>query len=180
MRYGIFIVFAFVVFASCSTPRLYRENKKFESGELTPGDLESLKQYLSATSPQSLSDTIIIKFDFNRERCWDNLDKESDEYINRVLAGYQSRIKEAAARPGVTIYQFREPGKAISKYKLWNQDILTDIGYLRQNLFKERTVCGSSVIVAPSGKYLLIKSDSHFDAIRLTGPELAAVWKQRA
>lgn len=163
----------FFLVACGQSGKLYRNNK-LETGSLTNSQLDSLKTFLtnSAFEPR---DTIFIKFDFNHESCWEALDNQSDEYINRVVSNSQNSIRSKMAnRPNVSIYQYKQSGKAFNKLKHWNTDIKTDSsGYIRKLLFKEKTACGTSAIITPGGKFLLIKSDSHFEAAYMTAEDVA-------
>lgn len=159
--------------AMCSpSAKLYTEHK-YSKGVLSDSDFTSLINYLSQNNSIKLNDTIIIKFDFNRESCWDILDQQDDSYIETVLNAHEKRISEALSiRPDISIFEYREAGNSINKLKKRNKNIRIDTGLLKSKLFKEKTICGSSAIILPNHQYLLIRSDAHFEAINLTTEQI--------
>ena len=81
--------------------------------------------------------------------------------------------EEEQNRPGITVFHFKENGTNYNKIVKWNSAIQTDNGLLKNLLFRERAICGSSAVVLPSGKYVILKSDSHFNALHRTKAILA-------
>jgi hypothetical protein len=151
-----------------SSSSIGQSKERYTTLRLSSSEHTALRDYLLRHQPIKPTDTLVIKFDFNRESCWDGLDMQPDTYIQSALTAYQNKIALAAAqKPNFKILQYRQSGSAISKYKKWNKDIIIDDGTLRKLLFAEKTTCGSSAIILPNGECLLIKKDSHFDAIRL-------------
>lgn len=170
------IVFT-AVFASC-TARLYSGKNKFEIGRIDNRTLNSLKSYLFKATNRVATDTIIIKFDFNKETCWDSFDLNPDSVIMKNVVHYQNYIRSIPVqRPNASVYMFREPGSRFNKIKSFNKDILIDDGFLQQLFFKKRTICGSSVIVDPAGNYLITKSDSHFEAHTMSKEQFESFFK---
>lgn len=173
MHYRLIAAIIFIsTFSNCSSSKLYRTGKYFK-GSLNDSDYVKLREYLHVKT-----DTIVLKYDFNRETCWDNLDRADDSYIRTVVKNYQSLIDSISKlRPQISIYQYREPGSQINKFKKWNEQIKIDNGLLRKMIFTEKTVCGTSAVILPDKNYILIKSDSHFEAVLLTKDVLSVLLK---
>lgn len=169
-QYGllVFAVISLALLNNCSSFAQSKTKNQSGKGVLDTKQLNSLKLFLENTSGIKAKDTMVIKYDFNGDPCWNALDKKDKSYIQRVISGYQSRIKEKAnQRPGISIFQFREAGQAQSAFKTESVDIMIDNGYLRSLLFKQRITCGSSAIILPGGQFIVTKYDPHFDAINL-------------
>ncbi|MBC6112415.1 hypothetical protein ACFOG5_10080 [Pedobacter fastidiosus] len=160
------------VLLACS-PKLYNSENQYESGSLSDGKLDSLKIFLKENTRTELKDTIFIKYDFNKDVCWKDLNYQNATFLNDSRFAYQNYVKEKSAkRPSISVYQYRGEGDSFSPIKSKGLEIETDSGFLKNLLFKEQTTCGTSAIILPSGKYLLIKSDSHFAALLLSGKEI--------
>lgn len=166
------IIIAIVIY-SCS-PKLYvDESKRYEAGTLTDSQVDSLHLFLKQNERLALKDTIIIKYDFNKDDCWKDLSYQNAEFLNNVRWAFQKNILEKAeARPKVAIYQYREEGKSFSPIKSKGLEIETDSGFLKKLLFKEATSCGTSAIILPNGKFLLVKSDPQFSALILNAKDI--------
>ncbi|MGN7986812.1 hypothetical protein ACTJKC_05685 [Pedobacter sp. 22226] len=166
-------VFLSVLIYSCS-PKLYvDENKRYQAGTLTDAQIDSLHTFLKQNERLALKDTIIIKYDFNKDGCWNDLNYQNAEFLNNVRWTFQKNILEkAAARPKVAIYQYREVGESFSQVKSKGLEIETDPGFLKKLLFQEVTTCGTSAIVLPNGKFLLVKSDPQFSALLLNAKDI--------
>ena len=149
---------------------------KYEKGRLSSLQFDSLKTYL-ARIDASPKDTLIIKYDFDGESCWDQLDLQSDDYISRVVLSARNRKSEIEReRPGVSVYNLRETGSAFNKLKLRDHDIKIDSGgFVRRLLFQKKQGFGSSCIILPSGDYILVKSDAHFEALNLSGKKITSI-----
>jgi hypothetical protein len=158
---------------SCS-PKLYvDESKRYESGSLTDAQVDSLHLYLKGNQRVALKDTIIIKYDFNNDACWRDLNYQNAEFLNNVRWTFQKNILEKAqARPKVAIYQYRQVGENFSQVKSKGMEIETDSGFLKKMFFKEVTTCGTSAIILPTGKFLLVKSDPQFSALLLNDKDI--------
>jgi hypothetical protein len=155
---------------SCATPRLYREPENIAIGKLTQAELLDLKSFLQPFTNGKQQDTLIIKYEINGESCWDALDRQPDDYINRVILNgrnYKKRI--SSERPGVSFYHFKEKGNKTNKIIWWDNAILTDEqDKLAKLLFIEKAACGSSGVVLPGGEYVILRSDSHMVGFGLT------------
>ncbi|WP_156166676.1 hypothetical protein [Pedobacter sp. BMA] len=165
-----------VLFYSCSSSKLYiDEEKRYDAGSLSQAQLDSLHHYLKQNDRVKLKDTLIIKYDFNNDACWNDLNGQNPEFINNVRWAFQKNIiDKSAKRLMVSIYQYKEQGKNFSDVKSSGLEIETDAGLLRRMLFREITTCGSSAIVLPDGKYLLVKSDPQFSALLLSAKDVNA------
>lgn len=158
---------------ACS-PKLYvDENKRYQAGTLSETQIDSLHAFLKQNERLALKDTIIIKYDFNKDDCWKDISYQNTEFLNNVRWAFQKNIQEKAeARPKVVIYQYREKGESFSPIKSKGLEIETDSGFLRKLLFKEITTCGTSAIILPDGKFLLVKSDPQFSALILNAKDI--------
>lgn len=173
-----YLLVAGVFLAACNSPRLYRGDKQFETGNISPAELQVLRSYLSAKSGIPVRDTIILKYDYNHETCWDLSDGQPEEMIRQRITNINSHhALVRQQRPDVTVLHFRENGKDFNKVIAWDNQILVDSGYLRYQFFKRRAICGSSVLVLPSGKFLLKKSDSHFQMLEIPSAALTLYLK---
>lgn len=165
------VLFFIILYMLGCTPakKLYRSNdkNKISSEKLSDSTFANLKQYLTSIAKTQLKDTIIIKYDYNNETCWDELDKRSDDYVIPFITANQERVKSLLTlRNNVSIFAFREPGVNFNKIKKWDKSIIIDSDrYLFNMLFKERSTCGNSIIVLPDGRYVVIRSDSHSEAM---------------
>jgi len=165
-RYLVFVLICCCVFTACTTPKLYRSNR-YSTTVISEETRNKLKSYLQKHEVSTLKDTIIIKYNFNGDHCWGVMDADQQK-LESVLSAYQAHHKMVALkRTNVSIFEFRAKGKNQNKYKLNNSDILVDEGDISALLFKKPTTCGSSIVILPTGKCLIVKSDSHFEALNL-------------
>ena len=166
-------IYLLTVLISCgSTVRLYRpdDTKKIYSGTLDDATNNSFRQFLTARTTSSLKDTIIIKYDYNNESCWELLDQKDENYILGFVTRHKERIQKIqATRPNVSVFDFREPGNNVNKIKKSNGSIIIDRSRQLMNLlFKERSICGNTIIVMPDKRFVFIRSDSHSEAMDMT------------
>ncbi|WP_412467741.1 hypothetical protein [Pedobacter sp. KLB.chiD] len=170
---GFALFFLSALIYACS-PKLYvDENKRYQAGTLSDTQIDSLHTFLKQNERLTLKDTVIIKYDFNNDPCWNALSYQNAEFLNNVRWAFQKNIQEKAeARPKVAIYQYREEGESFSPIKSKGLEIETDSGFLRKLLFKEATSCGTSAIILPNGKFLLVKSDPQFSALILNAKDI--------
>ena len=144
------IIFGLTLLISCSsTARLYRHDgtKRIYSGTLDDATNASLRQLLVIQAVSSLKDTVIIKYDYNNESCWDLLDQRDDNYVQGFVTRHRERIQMLqATRPNVSILEFREPSNNLNKIKKRDSYIIIDSSRRLMNLlFKERSACGNSI-----------------------------------
>lgn len=174
IRSQLFTVVLLSIFIYSCSPKLYiDENKRYQAGTLSETQIDSLHTFLKQNERLALKDTIIIKYDFNKDVCWNDLSYQNAEFLNNVRWTFQKNIQEKAeARPKVAIYQYREKGENFSPIKSKGLEIETDSGFLRKLLFKEITSCGTSAIILPNGKFLLVKSDPQFSALILNAKDI--------
>lgn len=165
-------------FYSCGQYRaFYRHDDKeaYQAGQLSQPLFDSLKHYLFMATGKPVRDTIIIKFDFNHETCWDLSDSRKNAEIDAAITRMNNHNAEMALSRGkMSMYQFRETGRDFNKIKYRNDSIMIDNGFLGKLLFKQKTVCGTSAIIDPAGRYLLMKSDSHFEALYITSEKFSS------
>ena len=182
--YILYCISAMIVLACCnSASRLYssKDDGKVSHGVLNDSIYTSVKQFLQSYSNTTLHDTILIKYDFNHESCWDMLDTRDKENIKRVIDSYNSTIQKVIdERSAVSVFQFRQPGNNINNYKKWNAKIIIDSsGLLGNILFYDKVMCGSSAIILPDKRFLITRSDSHFESLRYSKEMIEAILKIR-
>ena len=91
----IVIIFTLTLLISCgSTAKLYKtdDKKRVYSGTLDDNTNTFLRQLLTKQNASNLKDTIIIKYDYNNEGCWDLLDQKDDNYIQGFVTRHKERI----------------------------------------------------------------------------------------
>lgn len=160
----------FSIAASCGTSSQiysYGNKNKTYTGQLGDSIFLSLKKYLTINANSKLKDTIIIKYDYNNETCWNNLDQSEDENIRGFIKKYKEKILLVLfTRQNVSIFNFREAGNSLNKIKKWDTSIIIDSSKQLFNLiFKERCTCGNSIIIMPNRKFVFVRSDSHFEVL---------------
>lgn len=162
---------------ACSPPaKLYPANEKIYAGRFPDAEFNALKGILSQSFKQ-IKDTLIIRYDYNHESCWNRLDMETNEHINGVVRSRQSEIQGIiSARPAVSIFSFLERGNDFNKLKKFDNSILVDSsGQLMKLAFNDKAICGNSIIVLPDAQYVFIRSDAHFDALGMSKDEILRV-----
>lgn len=176
----IFILFAFLMIAfwGCHPETtLYRfdDNKRISIFKLNETSLTAVKKYLSNFSNKAIQDTIIIKYDYNNETCWNTLDniKTEEEMKAKVLYIQTSYETLLSTRPGVSFFNFREPGENINKITKYNTSIIIDKDLeLYKFFFKEKCRCGNSILILPDGRYIFTRSDSHTNALYYSAEQI--------
>lgn len=160
-------------------PSSHNRNDNIATGTLSADKLKSLKEALIKLKPGEIKDTIIIKYDYNYESCWNNLDRADDAYIMGFVHRYNENVKNLlASRPQLSIYSIREPGVGINKIKYWNDSIVIDKNRsIKKLLFKKKSICGNSIMIMPDGKYIFINSDSHNNIFYVTAYKISTLFK---
>ncbi len=170
------IIILVIAIGCSSTGQLYGidDKNKIYTGKLSDSVFISLKQYLSTATNSQINDTIIIKYEYNNETCWDRLDQKEDAYVRSFISEHQDRVRKIQQqRQRVSIFDFREPGKNLNKIKKWDDLIIIDSSrYLFNLLFKERCTCGSSIIIMPDKRFVFLRSDAHSDAMNYTQEQI--------
>lgn len=173
-RFQLLFIMTGLIFLvlSCKPPTYYppRFEDKIYTGKLSDTVYLALKKYLIATTHQQLRDTIIIKYEYNKETCWASSDSiyEDSFFINAAGRGEKYRLELSKNRIGASIFHFREPGNEINKTIKWDKTIIIDsTKVLFGLLFSKRNICGSSILIIPDQRYIFIKRDAHEDIIRL-------------
>ncbi len=135
-------------------------------GMLTPEQFTELKEFLLAKN-LVVKDTLFLKYDFNKENCWDSLDGQTKEYIEKVTSNFQNHIINFNAQhKDAVAYNLREPGTRINKLKLWDKTIIIDDLLIIKNLlFQKKKNCGTSVVIFKDRSYYLHFSDPHFELL---------------
>jgi hypothetical protein len=170
---AVVTIYCLIILTGCSSgAKLYLSDnsEKIYSGTLSDSTNITLRKFLTTRSGSSPKDTIIIKYDYDNESCWDRLDQQDTKYIQRAVTSHQQRIQALQARrPDVSFFDFREPGKHLNKLKKWDSSIIIDSSRQLLNLlFKDRSECGSSIIVLPTKRFVFVRSDSHSEAMDMT------------
>lgn len=181
--YFISLIILLIFVESCSTTaQLYDDKNRSYTGLLRDSTFTVLKQYLTNTTNLKLKDTIIIKYNYNNETCWNILDQKEDSYIMSFVTGYKARVQRVlAARQNVSVFNFREPGNKLNKIIKWDNSILIDSSKQLFNLlFKERCICGSSIIALPDKRFIFLRSDSHTDVLNLTQKQIEEILNKKS
>ena len=164
MKHKYLLLFLFtLIFQSAYKAQSFSNQKK---GMLSSSQFSDLKAFLVSKNLQ-IKATIFIKYDFNKESCWNRLDEQGNEKIEIIKMSFQKHISDFNAQHKDAIaYNFREPGNRINKLKLWdNTIIIDDLYFLKNLLFKKKRECGTSVIILNDGSYLLYFGDPHFELL---------------
>ena len=182
--YFISLITILTIAESCgTTSQLYRSDDKNKTytGQLSDTTFTALKQFLTIPTNSKLKDTIIIKYDYNNETCWNILDQSENDHIMGFVTRHKQRVQQVlATRQNVSVFDFREPGNNLNKIKKWDNSIIIDSSKQLFNLlFKERCTCGSSIIVMPDKKFVFLRSDSHSDILDLTKNKIAEVLSKK-
>ena len=162
----LFLLLILLLSISCKSHYQY-ENSKYASGKLSSQEMSNLNNFLVTKSSQVVRDTIIINYNYNNANCWQMLDQQSDEYIRDFLDGSKEYVrKNTANRSKMNYFQFREPGNNVNKKILWDDSIsLDDTLFLKNLLFLNKQSCGNSAIILPNGDFIIVKNDSHKEAL---------------
>ncbi len=160
------------IFVGCgSTGRLYNQEdeKRVSSGKLDDSTYNSLRQLLSTSGGQALNDTIIIKYDYQGDDCWNLLDQREATYIQGFIANANARIEsQQTLRRGISVFRFREPGRNVNKIIGLNKAIMVNSSkQILAHAFKQRSICGSSMLLLPDKSFIYMRSDSHFELLDL-------------
>lgn len=176
MKRLITIGFFFLVIQYSFSQRMLNIHavKEISTGEITEVEFNNLKQLLSDLSKLPVKDTLFIKYDFNRETCWDMTDQKDDVYIRDMIQFAQQRVQETSIkRPGVSIFRLREKGNSINKLISRDGSILIDIHKkIFHLLFKKRSLCGSSIIILPDRRFILLRSDPHMEVLNFASADI--------
>ncbi len=168
-----------ILLNSCSSslPTFKKETERIVVTTIADSSFVSLKNFLQSKSATKLKDTLIIKFDFNKENCWQALDKGSLDYLLKVLDNHKKqRQKLIEERPEVSFFEFRQAGNHLSKLKRLDDKVMIDkTGMLISILFPIQTECGSSAIILPDKKVIMVYTDPHFDAFYFTGEKIKTI-----
>ena len=166
MKYKYHLLFLFTFFFQNAFIAQNFDGQK--KGILTPDQFSSLKEFLISKNLK-IKDTIFIKYDFNKESCWNLLDGQGIEKIEMIKLRFQKHISDFNAQHKDAItYNFREPGNKINKLKLLdNTIVIDDLLFLKNLLFKNRKVCGTSAVILNDGSFLLNFGDAHFEILDL-------------
>ena len=173
MKY--FLLSIFILIFSCNsldsqkTKSKSKEDKNIETHKFSETEFSNFKEYLQSNHNITPKDTIIIKYEFNKETCWDMLDLEDDDYIHGIIDGRQKEIDKfnLLHKDGVA-FRIREEGKNFNKVVSLDKRIIVDkSSFLRNLIFKEKNNCGNTAIILKDGTYYLRKTDPHFDIIQV-------------
>jgi hypothetical protein len=175
MKKILFTITAFVivlsVFISCKpTSSFYYENNKVNVGKLSDSTYTEIRRFLLNHTDQALRDTILVKYDFNNDRCWNRLDQRDDNHIKRSVDFRNDRIKKILeSRKDITILTFREPGDNVNKVISKNESIkVVRSKLLLDMFFEKRYECGSSIAIMPDKRFVVFYGDSHSQILDLT------------
>ena len=161
---------------SCKSHYLY-ENSKYGGGKLSSSEIVDLKSFLGNNVSNTVQDTIIINYNYNNANCWQMLDQQSDEYIQQFVEGSKEYVlKSTEKRDKISYFRYREPGKKVNKKILWDDSIAFDETlYLKNLLFLNKQSCGNSAIILPNGDYIIVKNDSHSEALTFNKKKISEI-----
>ena len=172
------VVLSLLLFLNISCKSHYPyENSKYASGNLSTLEISDLKTFLGGKSANSVRDTIIINYNYNNANCWQMLDQQSDEYIQQFVEGSKEYVlKSTEKRDKISYFRYREPGKKVNKKILWDDSIAFDETlYLKNLLFLNKQSCGNSAIILPNGDYIILKNDSHSEALTFDKKKISEI-----
>lgn len=153
----IVLLFLFL-FSSAGKGQILGEPKM-----LSKEQYESFTTYLKSKNLE-VKDKIIIKYDFNNESCWTVLDEMDEDYIKKVVKGFQDQRAEFNSNNSdASAYNFRQPGNNFNLVKKWDPEIIIDDNLFIKNLFLlKKVMCGCSIYVDKDRSYVVASSDPHF------------------
>lgn len=159
--------------SACFAQKLYLQDN-YARGILDQQSYDLIKAYLEKENQTKLKDTIIIKYNFAGDDCWGATDALGKKKSLEVIESNNNHINAVSSkRPNVSIFEYRQKGNNQNNVKLKSPYIKIDNNDLIKNLlFKEKTTCGTSIIILPNRRCLIIKSDAHFNAINLSTKEI--------
>jgi hypothetical protein len=165
--FKIIILLSFLFFAHHCVAQLYKNDRRVIVRSLNVSELQKLRSFLAKYDSVAVQDTLMIAYNFNHEHCWDIMDQESPKNIQGFIERSQQWItKTKTERPSISVFQFRQKGNDINKFKKWDTSIRIDsTDQLHNLLFKDKCTCGSSAIVLPDGTSIITRSDPHFETL---------------
>ena len=145
------------------------DDTDIEKYTLTENDFENVKNFLNDNFKIQSKDTIIIKYEFNKENCWDRLDAEGNTKIQYFIDLRQKEIQKFNLKHQNSIaLHFKEEGDSFNKIISLDKSIYIDKGvWLKKIIFREKNECGNTIILLQNGTYYLRRSDPHFDIIQV-------------
>lgn len=152
----------------------YDDKNRTGKGQLNDTVFNELRHYLKEHTSSTIKDTIIIKYDYNNETCWNRLDEREDENIMGFVKRKQQAMEQMlTTRKNVSSFNFREPGENLNKLKLWDSTIIIDSSkQLYHLLFMRNYNCGNSILVLPDKRFIYILSDPHSEIFYLTSKQI--------
>ncbi len=161
-----------VLMAGCAPQaKLYQNDDvgRTYGGLLSDSVFNSVKRLLTEMTGKDVQDTIIIKYDYDKETCWNNLDQRNDEQIKAVLNHRNNWVRQVLkSRPNISFFHFREPGEQLNKVIRWDSTVYIDSSkQLFHWLFNQRSICGNSIIIMPDKRFVFLRSDPHFEVFGL-------------
>lgn len=177
-------IFVLTIIHSCGPySKLYRSDNTDRNYNriLSDSTYNTLKLFLVKTTSKKLNDTLLIKYDYNNETCWDLLDQKVDDYILGFVTRHKERLQKVEkTRPNVSAFNFREPGNNLNKIIQLNNLIIIDSSKQLFNLiFSERCTCGSSIIVMPDKRFVFLRSDSHSELLDLSKEQIDEILNKK-
>lgn len=167
----------FIFFTLYTSHETYSQYEKIIVDTLSEQKFVELMSILKTNSKEKIKDTIILKYDFNNESCWNLLDERSKKYIHKVMSGMHTSIeKQRKERFGISILRYREKGNKINKLIRWDSTIVIDSSEkLYHLLLSQRSPCGNSIIILPGRKIIISHFDPHFESLRYSKEKIEAI-----
>jgi hypothetical protein len=160
----------FFHFTNTTWAQLGSRERKYDivTGTLTDEQFSQLKQFLYLSTKKPLRDTIFIKYDFNKADCWyyhDMFHSDSSLKLHAEINKIYYELQEVR-RPQLTTFRFREPGNKCNRITELNPYIhIDDQKYLKKLFFKQRPDCGTTALIMPDGRFLLVINDSRLEVL---------------
>jgi hypothetical protein len=173
-----FSIIALLLGCTLTAPLFRHHDKgKVMVGDLTEAGYRDITAVLKAYSKTGLKDTLIIRYYYINDACWALLDQHGDEHINSVISNKQLQVQhEQNRRLNLSVFQFREASDRMSKVILRDSTIILDPQHRLFNLaLSDRSSCGNSIIILPDRKFVLIRSDGHFEALNYSKEMIANI-----
>lgn len=141
-------------------------------GTLDSNTVESLRVLIQKSSSKISYDTLLIRYDFNNEKCWTYWETQPDEHLLEYLSHrYLVDDSIGRVRKRLGYFRYREPGNGVPKFVSLNSNVRIDSTYwLQKNIIQKQGKCGTSVMIFPDHRFLRIYDDPH-DELLFAKPE---------
>lgn len=164
---SLLIIFVILKLTNVTFSQHQSPSKFIKTGILPEKNFTTLHQFLSDHS-NGVKDTLLIRLYYNNGTCWMIKDKsDSDQETREWIQWNQKQVANAVtARPGLSFFEFREPGNRANRVIRWNNQIIIDSNHvLHSLLFKKKNRCSNSILILPDRRFVLFEGDAHNDLL---------------